>query len=141
MIKNPIIRRFTVALFLLLGPFTQFQTLYACETMEHNHDRPGMVCCCDKPGKMAMMGQDQTGMQGDVCCDISYQASPVTQASATSAQSQQILMLDAAQPPPLLVLFYPLEIILLNHALYFTSYSAFVPPDTPVYLLTRRFRL
>lgn len=148
MIRNPSIRRLIVALLLLMGLLTQFQTLYACELMEHDHERPSMICCCDEPGDMGMMGcemdgacQDQAGMMDDGCCDVSYEPSQVTQASGASAQSQQVLLLDAAQPPPLLVSFDFPEIVPVNHVIYFVPDSSAPLPDKPVYLLTRRFRI
>lgn len=150
MIRNPSIRRLIVALLLLVGPLTQFQTLYACELMEHDHEheRASMVCCCDEPGDMGAMGcemdgtcQDQAGMVGDGCCDISYEPSQVTQASGASTQSQQVLLLDAAQPPPILVSFDFPEIIPANHGIHFEPDSSSPLPDKPVYLLTNRFRI
>ncbi len=146
MIRSPSIRRLIIALLLLAGPLTQFRMLYACELMEH--DKPSMVCCCDELGQMGMMGdemhgtcQDQAGTAGDTCCDISYEPSQVTQASGASAQSQQALLLDAAQPPPIPVLFDLPEIVVVNHAVHFAPHSSYPLPDTPVYLLTRRFRI
>ena len=150
MIRNSSIRRLIVVLLLLMGPLTQFQTLYACELMahDHEHERPSMVCCCDEPGDMGAMGcemdgtcQDQAAMMDTGCCDVSYEPSQVTQASAASAQSQQILMLDAAQPPPLLVSYDFPEIIPANHVVYFVPDSSVPLPDKPVYLLTSRFRI
>ncbi|MCF6324007.1 MAG: hypothetical protein L3J89_06770 [Gammaproteobacteria bacterium] len=150
MIRNRSIHQLIVALLLLMGPLTQFQTLYACELMvhDHEHERPSMVCCCDEQGDMGMMScemdgtcQDQAAMMDSGCCDLSYEASQVTQASGASAQSQQVLMLDAAQPPPLLVSFDFSEIILTNHVIYFVPDSSVSLPDKPLYLLTRRFRI
>jgi len=154
MIRNPSIRRLFVALLLLMGPLTQFQTLYACELMEHDHEheRPNMVCCCDEPGDMGMMGcemdgtcQDQAGLMNDGCCDLSYEPSQVTQASGVSAQSQQVLLLDAAQPPPLDLFDFPasgfIDSIPANHVIYFVPDSSVPLPDKPVYLLTNRFRI
>ncbi len=150
MIRNPSIRRLIVALFLLMGPLTQFQTLYACELMahDHEHERPSMVCCCDEPGDMGAMGcemdgtcQDQSVMMDGGCCDLSYEPSQVTQASGASAQSQQVLLLNAAQPPPLLVSFDFPEIIPVNNVVYFEPDSSLPLPYKPVYLLTSRFRI
>jgi len=97
---------------------------------------------------MGMMGcemdgtcQDQAGLMDDGCCDLSYEPSQVTQASGTSAQPQQVLLLDAAQPPPLLVAFDFPEIVPVNHIVYFVPDSSVPLPDKPVYLLTRRFRI
>jgi len=146
MIRNPFIRRVIVALLLLVGPLTQFQTLYACELMEH--DKPSMVCCCDEPGDMGLTGcemdgacQDQAGMVDDSCCDVSYEPSQVAQASGSSTQSQQVLLLDAPQPPPILASFNFPEIVPLNHAVRFIPRSSPPLPDKPVYLLTNRFRI
>ncbi len=148
MIRDRSIRQLIVALLLLMGPLTQFQTLYACELMAHDHERPSMVCCCDEPGDMGMMGcemdgacQDQSAMVGSGCCDVTYEQSQVTQASGASAQSQQVLMLDAAQPPPLLISFEFSEITPTNHVVYFVPDSSIRLLDQPAYLLTHRFRI
>ncbi|HED40834.1 MAG TPA: hypothetical protein ENJ13_10445 [Chromatiales bacterium] len=148
MIRDRSIRQLIVALLLLMGPLTQFQTLYACELMAYDYERPSMVCCCDELGDMGMMGcemdgacQDQSAMVGGGCCDVTYEQSQVTQASGASAQSQQVLMLDAAQPPPLLVSYDFSEIIPANHVVYFVPDSSIRLLDQPVYLLTRRFRI
>ncbi len=90
---------------------------------------------------MGMMGQDQTGAMDNGCCDLSYEPSQVTQASGANTQSQQVLLLDAAQPPPLLVSFDFPEIIPVNHVVYFEPDSSLPLPDKPVYLLTNRFRI
>jgi len=146
MIRNPSIRRILVTLFLLVGPLTQFQTLYACELMEH--DKPNMVCCCDEPSDMGMMGceldgtcQDQPGASGDGCCDISYQPSQVTQASGASFQAQQVLLLDAPQPPPIPASFDFHEIVSVKHTVRFDPCFSPPLPNKPVYLLTNRFRI
>jgi len=146
MIRNPSIRRLVVALFILVGPLTQFQVLYACELMEH--DNPSMVCCCDEPGKTGKMGcemdgtcQDQAGVVGDGCCDVSYEPSQVIQASGASTQSQQVLLLDAAQPPPILVSFDFSEIVPVKHTVHFVPHSSSPLPDKQLYLLTNRFRI
>jgi len=153
MTRNPSIRRLIVALLLLMGPLTQFQTLYACELMDHEHGSPGMVCCCDEPGDMGMMGcemdgtcQDQAVMAGAGCCDITYEPSQVSQASGASAHSQQTLLLDAAQPPPLPDSFdFPdsafIDSVPANHVVHFVPDASALLPDKPVYLLTRRFRI
>ncbi len=150
MARNPSICRFIVALLLLLGPLTQFQTLYACELMEHDHEheRPSMVCCCDEPGQMGMMGcemdgscQDQVGLMSEGCCDISYEPSQAAEASAPGYQSQQVLLLDAPQPPPIPVSFDLPDIVPLKRADGLGARSSPPLPPKPVYLLTRRFRI
>ncbi|NOY71192.1 MAG: hypothetical protein GXP14_02260 [Gammaproteobacteria bacterium] len=146
MIRNPSIRRLIVALLLLMGPLTQFQTLYACELMEHEHDRPSMVCCCDEPG---IMGSDidgayqgQAAVMDNGCCAVSYEPSQVDQASGSSTQFQQVLLLTAAQPPPLLLVLFDFpEIIPVNHGVHFEPHSSSPLPYKPVYLLTSRFRI
>jgi len=97
---------------------------------------------------MGMMGceldgtcQDQPGAIGDGCCDISYQPSQVTQASGASFQAQQVLLLDAPQPPPIPALFYFQEIVPVNHTTRFSPRFFPPHPDKPVYLLTNRFRI
>lgn len=125
---------------------TQIQTLYACELMGDN--KPKIVCCCDEPSDIGMMScekdgvcQDQAGMVSDGCCDISYQSSQVAQASGASAQSRQVLLLDAPQPPPILASFDFPEIVPLSHSVRFVPRSSPPLPDKPVYLLTSRFRI
>jgi len=146
MIRNPSIRRIIVALFLLVGPLTQFQTLFACELMAH--DQPRTVCCCDTPGDGGVLGcefdgscQDQAGVTNGGCCDRSYQPSSMDQASGSSVQSQQLLLLDAPQPPPIAGLFEFPEIAPPNHSIRFFSHSFSPLPHKPVYLLTKRFRI
>ena len=85
--------------------------------------------------------QDQAGMVGDGCCDVSYEPSQVTQASGASAQSQQVLLLDAAQPPPILVSFYFSEIVPVKHTVHFVLHSSSPLPGKQLYLLTNRFRI
>lgn len=146
MIRNLFIRRVIVALFLLVGSLTQFQTLYACELM--GDGKPKMVCCCDEPGDMGVMGcemdgacQDLAGLIDDSCCNVSYEPSQVAQAPGTSTQSQQVLLLDAPQPPPILASFDFSDIVPLSHAVRFVPRSSPPLPDKPVYLLTSRFRI
>jgi len=150
MIRNLTLRRLIVALLLLVGPLTQFQTLYACELM--GDGKPKMVCCCDEPGGMGAMGCKMDGtcpdqpMMGDAmmedgCCDISYQPSQTAEASHPGSHAQQVVMLDAPQPPPIPVSFNFPEIVPAGHVVGFTSRSSLPLPDKPVYLLTNRFRI
>ena len=144
MIRNPSIRRLIVALFLLVGSLTQFQTLYACELM--GDGKPKLVCCCDTPGDRGVMGcemdgtcQSPAGTAGDACCDVSYQPSPVAEASHPGSHAQQVVMLDASQPPPIAVSFNAPELVPARHAAGVVS--RYPLPDEPVYLLTNRFRI
>jgi len=89
--------------------------------------------------KMDGACQDQAGMGDDGCCDVSYEPSLVTEASGAS-QSQQVLLLNAAQPPPILVSFNFPEIP-VKHIVHFEPDFSFPLPDEPVYLLTSRFRI
>ena len=154
MIRNLTFRRLVVALLLLLGPLTQFQTLYACELM--GDGKPKMVCCCDEPGEMGAMGckmdgacQDQPmngGMMGDAmigdgCCELSYQPSQTAEASHPGSHAQQVVMLDAPQPPPIPVSFNLPELVPTGHVVVFVSRFSLPLPDEPVYLLTNRFRI
>ncbi|RLA45080.1 MAG: hypothetical protein DRR06_08085 [Gammaproteobacteria bacterium] len=144
MIRIPSIRRLIVTLLLLTGPLTQFQTLYACELMDDSE--PQMICCCDEPGDMGMMGcamdascQDQSGTMANGCCEISYQSSEV--APHPSFHAQQVVMLDAPQPPPIPVSFHFPDIIPPSPTVAFVFRSSLLLPDKPVYLLTSRFRI
>jgi len=151
MIRNLTLRRFIAALLLLLGPLTQFQTLYACELM--GDGKPKMVCCCDEPGEMGAMGckmdgacqapsgMNNDGMVGGGCCDVSYQPSEVAEASYPGSHAQQVVMLDAPQPPPIPASFNVPEIVPTGHVVGFVSRYSLPLPDEPVYLLTNRFRI
>ena len=62
MIRNPFIRRLIVALILLTGPLTQLHALYAYELMAYQFEQPSMVCCCDEPDDMDIMGCELGGL-------------------------------------------------------------------------------
>ena len=147
--KHLFIRRCIVVLLFLVGPLTQFQVLYACELMSSGNEQqpPSMLCCCDEAddaGQVACeMGgvcQDQTVMMGG-CCDITYEPSSVAQAPGTNAQAQQVLLLDAAQPPPLLTAWLAPDMLLTAHVTDFDSRSYVPLSEKPLYLLTRRLRI
>ncbi len=89
---------------------------------------------------MTMMAQDQAGVMDGGCCNVSYELSQVTQASA---QFQQVLMLAAAQPPPVLVVvaFHFSDIIPRLRDIHLEPDSPSPLPDKPIYLLTSRFRI
>ena len=147
MLRSPFIRRVIVTLLLFVGQLTQFQTLYACELMEH--DKPSKTCCCDEPGDMGKMAckqggtcQDQSSIKaGEGCCNVSYEPTQETQASGTTIPSQQLLLLDAPQPPPTFAWFDFFEILPENHSSFALVHSSPSLPDKPVYFLTRRFRI
>jgi len=90
--------------------------------------------------------QNQAAMLDDGCCEVSYQPSQVTQASGASAQSQQVLLLDAAQPPPIWLAFsFPgfgfIDRIPITHGVHFEPDASSPFSAKPVYLLTRRLRI
>ena len=147
MIRNHSFRRLVVATILFMGLFTQFQTVFACEFKD---GKLQFVCCCDNSGDMSKncAENDQCGEQPAVptsdnanCCDVSYQQAQSATAISSAQHSQQVLVLDAPQPPPVLTSFDLQTIPTENqtvHKLTDVSLSVF---STQTYLLTQRFRV
>lgn len=142
MIRNPLFRRFVAATVMVLGLFTQFQVVFACELMD---GKVQYVCCCDEPGSMgcAMGGgcHDSRDTQTQNCCAVSYEPMPNATAIAPESHSLQVLLLDAPQPPPIPVSSDIPEFSPDNHALRFTHALAPHVAGTDTYLLTNRFRI
>ncbi len=147
MIRNRSFRRLVVATILFMGLFTQFQTVFACEFKD---GKLQFVCCCDNSGDMSKncAENDQCGEQPAVptsdnanCCDVSYQQAQSATAISSAQHSQQVLVLDAPQPPPVLTSFDLQTIPTANHtAQFFTDVSLQVT-GSQTYLLTQRFRI
>ncbi len=146
MIGHPSFRRFVIAATLFMGLFTQFQVVFACEFKD---GKLQFVCCCDEAGDMSMgcdMGGGCNGLAGPVssgmnCCETSYQPAPSATAIAPGQHAQQVLLLDAPQPPPILTTF-DLQIVPLPSQTIGFLFNT--PPritGTQTYLLTSRFRI
>lgn len=146
MIRNSSFRRFVILTTLFLGLFTQFQTVFACEFKD---GKLQIVCCCDEAGDMSMgcdMGggcNDSTGLvtNGMNCCETSYQPAPSATATAPGQHAQQVLLLDAPQPPPILVSF---DLKTTPASRQIIGFLSATPPrvtGTQTYLLTNRFRI
>ncbi|MDQ7073884.1 MAG: hypothetical protein Q9O24_01725 [Gammaproteobacteria bacterium] len=142
MMQSRAVRRFVIALFFFMAALTQFQTLYACEQMEH--ERLSTVCCCDEPGEMELsceLGgacQDQAGLINEGCCTVSYESSQIAQ--TVGSQFQQVVLFDAPQASPLL-LFDGAEIACIHCSRSFNLVFSSPLPDKTVYFLTGRFRI
>jgi len=148
MVRNPLFRRFVAATLMFVGLFAQFQMVFACELMD---GKAKPVCCCDEPGDMSKgcdMGggcQDQAG--GPVpdkaaCCQVSYEPVPSATAIAPESHTQQVLLLDAPQPPPIPATF-ALPDFSRSPAFTLRFDQATTPSaaGTDTYLLTNRFRI
>ena len=123
MSRNFIFRRGIVAIFIFTALFSQFQTVYACGL----DGKVRYFCCCHKHdsmhhkngamdghGSMKTMDCDMDGqcypqqdMSAQGCCDISYEQAPGATGITPGAQAQQVLLLDAPQPPPAVLLDPP----------------------------------
>jgi len=146
MIRNQSFRRLVIATTLFLGLFTQFQTVFACEFKD---GKLQIVCCCDKAGDMSK-GCDNGGgcndsagliSSGMNCCETSYQPAPSAIAIAPDLHAQQVLLLDAPQPPPIITSFDLKTLPASRQTIGFLSASPPRVTDTQTYLLTNRFRI
>lgn len=95
---------------------------------------------CEMDGKCYQQPDMPMSTQG--CCDISYEQAPSATGITPGVHVQQVLLLDAPQPPPALPLEPP------DPHLPGRSYAGIdyfpVPswsPGTWTYLLTNRFRV
>ncbi len=147
--KRSLFRKSVITLAMLVGLFSQFQAVFACELMG---GETKSVCCCDEPSGMSDMssgcdmGGGCQGRTGPVsspsdCCQVSYEPVPSAAAIAPEFHAQQVLLLVAPQPPPL-----PATFILPDFASNRTSLRFNHPRSLPVtgthtYLLTNRFRI
>lgn len=146
MVRNPLFRRLLVATLMILGLFAQFQMVFACELMD---GKAKPVCCCDKPGDMAKgcaLGggcQDQAGPVSSPadCCQVSYEPVPSATAIAPESHTQQVLLLDAPQPPPIPATFILPDFATSRSSLRFNYPRSLPVTGTHIYLLTNRFRI
>jgi hypothetical protein len=135
-------------LIVLLGSLiTQTQSLFACELMDNG---PQTKCCCDEGMDKGcpMGGGCDTTDAGIVsgCCDISTKTNVGLQdvAVADSHHSKQVLLLDAPQPPPVVLTTNEILIPLpdaTNALVIYDAFLSFSSPGTHTYLVTRRFRI
>jgi len=144
--RNPTFRRLVVASILFLALFTQYQVLFACEKMD---SQVSTICCCDEPGGMSKgcaQGGGCLDEAGPVtnatdCCEVSY--APVTNATTTtpSASTQQVVLLDAPQPPPIPASF----LLQINSTSKLTdsfiTAKSYLATSSLTYMLTNRFRI
>ena len=146
MIRNSTFRRFVIVTTLFMGLFTQFQTVFACQFKD---GKLQIVCCCDKAGDMSK-GCDKGGgcndsagpiSNGMNCCETSYQPAPGAIAIAPDLHAQQVLLLDAPQPPPILTSFDIQIFPALRQNIRFYSNHPPRVTGTQTYLLTNRFRV
>ncbi len=146
MMRNRTFRRLVLATTLFMGLFTQFQTVFACEFKD---GKLQITCCCETSGDMSQ-GCDMGGgcdlpaglvnSDGN-CCETSYQAVPGVTAITPQLHVQQVLLLDAPQPPPVLVssLSHPVPVITHSYTLPHQGTSS--PLGTLTYLRTQRLRI
>lgn len=98
------LRFYTSICIVFAGLFLQVQTLYACHL---NGGQAKPVCCCGEHklhncsrAAHCDMAQPEKPMQ---CCEISYDlVNENGLTENTGSIADLVLMLDAAQPPPLL---------------------------------------
>ena len=157
MSRNSTFRRSVIAIFIFTALFTQFQTVYACGLDGkvryfcccHKHDSMHKNDSMDEQGSMKMMDCEMDGkcyhqqdMPPQGCCDISYKQVPSATGITPGAHAQQVLLLDAPQPPPA-VLFEPPDPPLPSES--YTGIEYFPVPSwssgTSTYLLTKRLRV
>lgn len=143
MTRNASFRRFVIGLFLFSGLFSQFQAVFACELMGSGER---YVCCCDEHGdKGCPMGgvcHNQQNTPDADCCAVSYQAAPGSNAMVSDSHAQQVVLLEAPQPPP--ALLFSLTALKPPNALPVLFAPTALPPGSPgtlTYLLTRRLRV
>ena len=151
MIRNRSFRRLIISATLFMGLFTQFQTVFACEFKD---GKLQVVCCCDtlsnSSGNMPKdcSEKNQCANQQAVptpdnttCCDVSYQQVPGATAISSAQHSQQVLMHDAPQPPPILTSSVSQIIFTATHTAHLSTDVSLSGIGTQTYLLTQRFRI
>lgn len=147
MIRNKLFRRFVISTTLFMGLFTQFQSVFACE---YKDGKLQSVCCCDKSGEISRdcaendRCDDQQATHEatlDNCCDVSYQAAPGATAISSTPYSQQVLLLDAPQPPPLLARFEFQTLTVSTPTFTSPRNTSTRVSGTQTYQLTQRYRI
>jgi len=151
MIRNRSFRRLVIATTLFMGLFTQFQAVfacgfkdgkihffYSCETSSHNSGDMTKGCAEDN-----QCAEQKAGPISDnaTCCDVSYQQVPTATAISSAQHSQQVKVLDAPQPPPILTSFDLLIIPTANHTAHFFTDVSLRGAGAQTYLSTQRFRI
>lgn len=119
--RSKLIRRSTLLFLLSWGVLAQVATVYACEA---ENGKKQVSCCCDNAIKKDCKHQqskpnnnkcdksisdlgdkislDAPTPPASTCCEISYGATDSSIASSGTLTAQQVVLLDAPQPPPLL---------------------------------------
>lgn len=119
--RHYLVRRTTLLLLLSWGVLTQVATVYACEA---ENGKKQISCCCENAiNKDCKHQQSKTSNNkcdkssndlgenlnldapvpsASTCCEISYGATDTSIVSSGTLTAQQVVLLDAPQPPPLL---------------------------------------
>lgn len=133
-----------------MGLFTQFQVVFACEFID---GKIQYVCCCDEQVAMTndlgcakisgYLDEQQVGPASIAasCCEMSYQQIPATLAISSKLHDQQVLLIDAPQPPPILVSFMSQTMSAASQAGRNSIYSPARTMGPRIYLLSKRFRI
>lgn len=147
MIRNVTCRHCVIALTLFMGLFSQFQTVFACEFKDSEFQ---LVCCCENSGEISKdcaVGDHcadrhaRSISDNTACCNLSYQPVPGATAISSTQQIQQVLLLDATQPPPILTSFELQTIPASNQVVRFTTDTPPLGAGIQTYLLTQRLRI
>lgn len=145
MIRNVTFRRCAIAT-LFIGLFTQVQTVFACQ---FKHGKPQFVYYCGKISDNSM-GCDMGGTRNDSAvplfsgvkrCEVSYKPAQCAIVITREPYTQQVLLLDAPEPPPLLTSSDLEKTPALSQVVHYTTD---IPPwiaSTKPYLLTNRLRI
>lgn len=120
----------TLAVMVMLGLFSPFQTIFACDVMDGTEQ---LVCCCDEPCVLDMQADSQKNDTSTRCCDV-YLDVDSGNISASHSGS-----LDHAQVPPLPVSSPGFVAFLRIHRLSYRVSAVSLSTDHRVYLLTSRF--
>lgn len=119
--RHNLVRRTTLLFLLSWGILAQVATVYACES---ENGKKQISCCCDNAIKKDCKHQqsktndnkceksnsdlgdnislDTPAPSASSCCEISYGATDTSIVSSGTLTAQQVVLLDAPQPPPLL---------------------------------------
>ena len=142
--RHNMIRRFTLLILLSWGLLTQVATVYACDS---EGGKKQIGCCCDTAGKMDCktnsdsVTHNSSNNTAGACCDISYGVSDTSMLSSNSASTTlQVLLLDASQPPPILLSHQP-DVLFQIVSLTIPQLSTPPTTGTHIYLHTQRLRI
>jgi hypothetical protein len=155
MIRNRSFRRLVIAATLFMGLFTQFQAVFACgfkngqiqffSNCDNSGDKTGdhTIDISNDCAENNQCAEQQAVPKSDnaICCDVSYQQLPSTTAISSAQHNQQVMVLDAPQPPPILASFSIKIIPAVNRTTQFFTNVSLLGASTQTYLLTQRFRI